>query len=29
VMVMLRHLGAPLQGLDYSLLTWEWLKEKR
>ncbi len=29
VMVMLRRLGAPLQGLDYSLLKWEWLKEKR
>jgi uncharacterized damage-inducible protein DinB len=29
VMVMLRHLGAPLQGLDYSLLKWEWIKEKR
>jgi uncharacterized damage-inducible protein DinB len=27
VMVMLRYLGAPLQGLDYSLLKWEWLKE--
>ncbi len=29
VMVMLRYAGAPLQGLDYSLLKWEWLKEKR
>jgi len=29
VMVMLRQLGTPLQGLDYSLLKWEWLKEKR
>jgi uncharacterized damage-inducible protein DinB len=29
VMVMLRRLGVPLQGLDYSLLTWEWLKEQR
>ncbi|HLE77714.1 MAG TPA: DinB family protein [bacterium] len=26
VMAMLRPLGAPLQGLDYSLLKWEWFK---
>lgn len=29
VMTMLRHLGAPLEGLDYSLLKWEWFKEKK
>ena len=29
VMTMLRLLGAPIQGLDYSLLHWEWLKEHR
>lgn len=29
VMAMLRHVGAPLQGLDYSLLKWEWFKLPR
>jgi uncharacterized damage-inducible protein DinB len=29
VMAMLRHIGRPLQGLDYSLLKWEWTKRKR
>lgn len=28
VMVMLRHVGLPLQSIDYSILTWEWFKEK-
>lgn len=29
VMAMLRLIGAPLRGLDYSLLTWEWFKLPR
>ncbi len=29
VMAMLRHIGTPLQGLDYSLLKWQWFKETR
>jgi len=29
VMAMLRHVGTPLQGLDYSLLKWQWFKKTR
>jgi uncharacterized damage-inducible protein DinB len=29
VMAMLRHVGTPLQGLDYSLLRWQWFKKTR
>jgi uncharacterized damage-inducible protein DinB len=29
VLVMLRHLGAPIQGLDYSLANWNWFKVSR
>lgn len=29
VMAMLRLLGEPIQGLDYSLMRWEWFKEHR
>ncbi len=29
VMTMLRALDAPVQGVDYSLLEWEWFKEHK
>lgn len=29
VMTMLRLLGVPVQGLDYSLMRWEWFKDHR
>lgn len=29
VMTMLRLVGAPIQGVDYSLMRWEWRKERR
>jgi len=29
VMAILRHVGTPLQGLDYSLLKWQWFKKTR
>ncbi|HEU5299856.1 MAG TPA: DinB family protein [bacterium] len=29
VMAMLRLLGRPVQGVDYSLMRWQWTKEHR
>lgn len=29
VMAMLRRLGHPIEGVDYSLLRWQWSKEHR
>lgn len=29
VMAMLRLVGEPIQGLDYSLMRWQWFKEHR
>lgn len=29
VMAMLRHTGTPLQGLDYSILKWQWFKNPK
>ncbi len=29
VMTMLRALGAPIEGVDYSIFEWEWFKKHK